>query len=234
MNCRGKTLFVFNHPKSPFALQFVSVCTFAFMAALPLGAQAPAPHLYSVPSGGITQFPVRNGPATEDYVSLEKYSGIGQAVPKSFLHYSLKDEQNHTVSLAPLAGKVVVLDFWGTTCGPCLRAMPHLGKLARKYQTQNIVFLTVCESGSDIASYQAKAAQFRNPNLVFLRDPATNSHGIRSLLRYGGMGQPVQYILNQRSDLVGAFQGYDEVKDPDMKVLSESLDIVLNSKAGQK
>src|SRR5271165_507161 len=38
-----------------------------------------------------------------------------------------------SVALASLRGKVVLLDFWGTFCGPCVEEMPVLVKLAREY-----------------------------------------------------------------------------------------------------
>jgi thiol-disulfide isomerase/thioredoxin len=37
------------------------------------------------------------------------------------------------IALAASRGKVTVLDFWATWCGPCLSAMPRLDQLARKH-----------------------------------------------------------------------------------------------------
>jgi len=39
-------------------------------------------------------------------------------------------------------GKVYVVEFWATWCGPCMRAMPHLSELARKYRGK-ITFLAI-------------------------------------------------------------------------------------------
>ena len=40
-------------------------------------------------------------------------------------------------------GKVYVLDFWATWCGPCLRSMPHLGKLAKEHEAAGLVVIPV-------------------------------------------------------------------------------------------
>jgi thiol-disulfide isomerase/thioredoxin len=47
------------------------------------------------------------------------------------------------VSMADLKGKVVVIDFWATWCGPCVGAMPHMKELYAKYKDSGVEFIGV-------------------------------------------------------------------------------------------
>jgi thiol-disulfide isomerase/thioredoxin len=47
------------------------------------------------------------------------------------------------ISMDDLQGKVVLLDFWATWCGPCREALPHLRDIAKKFQGQPLVVLSV-------------------------------------------------------------------------------------------
>jgi thiol-disulfide isomerase/thioredoxin len=47
------------------------------------------------------------------------------------------------VSLDDLHGKVVLLDFWASWCGPCREALPNMKKLASKFQGQPLAILSV-------------------------------------------------------------------------------------------
>ncbi len=47
--------------------------------------------------------------------------------------FSAMDSQGQTVELASYEGRVTVLDFWATWCGPCRKAMPHVQALHEQY-----------------------------------------------------------------------------------------------------
>lgn len=47
------------------------------------------------------------------------------------------------LTLDDLAGKVVLIDFWATWCGPCKEALPHIKEIAHKFQGQPLVVLSV-------------------------------------------------------------------------------------------
>src|SRR4051812_18588571 len=55
------------------------------------------------------------------------YAGYERKAPS----FTLKDVKGRDVSLDSFRGKVVVLNFWTKTCGPCMEEMPEIADLAR-------------------------------------------------------------------------------------------------------
>ena len=45
------------------------------------------------------------------------------------------------MSLEKLKGKIVVLDFWATWCGPCIASVPHTNEMLKQYTNKGVVFI---------------------------------------------------------------------------------------------
>ena len=59
-----------------------------------------------------------------------------------------------SISSAELRGKVVMLDFWATWCGPCVAEMPILLRLASEYESRGVVFLAASRDDPSVAKVQ--------------------------------------------------------------------------------
>jgi thiol-disulfide isomerase/thioredoxin len=57
--------------------------------------------------------------------------------------FSVTTIDGQHISLDDLQGKVVLLDFWATWCGPCREALPHMREIAKKFEGQPLVVLSV-------------------------------------------------------------------------------------------
>jgi thiol-disulfide isomerase/thioredoxin len=57
--------------------------------------------------------------------------------------FALTTIEGRRISMDGLAGKVVLIDFWATWCGPCREALPHVRDIAKKFQGQPFVVLSV-------------------------------------------------------------------------------------------
>ena len=83
-------------------------------------------------------------PETAQEVEPGPVAGAGPSLAGSPApELTLRTLEGEEVSLQGLAGKVVVVDFWASWCGPCVMAMPHLKALAEAHAADGLVILAV-------------------------------------------------------------------------------------------
>ena len=108
--------------------------------------------------------------------------------------WELKASDGRTVTLKSLRGKVVLLDFWATWCGPCKMAMPGLQKLHEKFKDKPVaVFGVNCRERDQRADPMAYIREKKFTYEQLLKGDATAQayrvNGIPSLFLIGPDGK---------------------------------------------
>jgi uncharacterized protein (TIGR03435 family) len=104
---------------------------------------------------------------------------LGQLAPNLRFATVLNGSQP-TLTLAQLRGKVVLLEFWATFCGPCLTAMPHLQELQRQFSGR----LQVVAISPDSPARLGRFLQARPSNLLFASVVGAASDSLQRLFSY--------------------------------------------------
>ena len=132
------------------------------------------------------------------------YAGYEKTAPG----FKLKDIKGHDVSLDMYKGKVVVLNFWTKTCGPCMEEMPEIADLARILKPKDdVVVITIStDDTAQDASDTLKALLKEEPPFAVLIDPdAKNVTG-----KWGTTLYPETWIIDKNGVLRARFDGARE------------------------
>ena len=104
------------------------------------------------------------------------------------------------VTLSSYHGRVVVMEFWATWCGPCRMSTPSLDALSRRYRDRGVAVLLINE-GDAPAQIRAWAERRFAAPILLDRDGA-----VGRLYRLAGI--PELFVVNQAGRIVYAHSGY--------------------------
>src|ERR1035441_8012469 len=120
------------------------------------------------------------------------YSGIHERVViagDSAPEFSITADNGRTVTLPNFGGKLLVLNFWASWCGPCVDETPSLSKLAQDYASKGVVVLGVSVD-KDPQAYR-RFLQKYSPAFLTARELKIHED-------YGTFMYPETYIIDIR------------------------------------
>jgi thiol-disulfide isomerase/thioredoxin len=108
--------------------------------------------------------------------------------------FTLKDLHNKKVTLSELRGKIVMVNFWATWCGPCRLEMPDLDRIYTHFESQGLVVLSITDEDSSKVSSFLAPASYHPPVLL---DPDGKVHKL-----FHVEGIPRTFVFNREGKLV--------------------------------
>jgi len=93
-------------------------------------------------------------PGSEEAAAEPMLACPADAKPAN-LNFTMKDVAGKNVTLADFKGKVLVLDFWATWCGPCKVEIPHFIEFQKKYAGKGlqVVGISVDDTAEKLEPY---------------------------------------------------------------------------------
>ena len=92
-----------------------------------------------------------------------------------------------------LLGKVVVIDFWATWCGPCVREVPHMKKVYAAYKDKGVEFVGI----SLDRSKEPLMAFIKDRDLPWIHTYSGDPGGDPTAKKYGIRGIPSIWVVGK-------------------------------------
>ena len=167
-------------------------------------------------------------------------SKVGKPAPDFTLTLLDGPGKTKTITRAELAGKVVVIDFWATWCGPCLKELPQIQKLIDSYANTKkdvlVVALSQDDEPSDLAQIRKLVEKTLADTKINLTDSPVGRIGLDPSKSVGTAleveGYPTLVIIDGKGIVQSVHVGFNpEAAEPLSKTLAKEIDTLLEGKS---
>ena len=131
-------------------------------------------------------------------------------IEKTAPEFTIKDLDGHNISLSDFKGKIVILDFWATWCGPCKASFPLMKKSQEKYADNTnlkFLFINTMERTPKVKENVEKFIKSNNYPFHVLLDNDSKVSG-----DYGVSAIPTKIFIDKQGNIRYISLGFDQSK----------------------
>jgi thiol-disulfide isomerase/thioredoxin len=149
--------------------------------------------------------------AVASKIEAGKATAIGKIAPD----FMKKDVNGNPFQLSSLKGKYVLVDFWGSWCGPCRASHPHLKEVYAKYKDKGFEILGIAnEKNAEIEKAKAAWTEAIGKDGVTWKQVLNNDGGEQPDVTklYGIEGYPTKLLLDKEGKVIVKWVGMESTE----------------------
>ena len=162
-----------------------------------------------------------NAPAPASAPAAQPAAPAWTDLPPEVALAPLKDVNGASFKLADFFGKVVVVNFWATWCGPCRREIPELVKLHKEFQSRGVEVIGL--TSEDPGASAEKVRKFIQDFQIDYRIGWATGQ-VSAPLMQGRTAIPQIFVISPDARILKRFVGFSPAYAPELKqVLEDAL-----------
>ncbi len=139
-------------------------------------------------------------------------------------YFVLEDLDGQSISLAELRGKIVIIDFWATWCGPCRESFPGMKQAVEKYRDDESVRFLFINSSERVEDWKKNATDFMTKNnypfhvLLDTENKVTTAFEVEVI--------PTKFVIDKKGKIRFKSEGFSGSTDQLVEELSQMIEML--------
>jgi peroxiredoxin len=153
----------------------------------------------------------KSGTTISNFITYNQNIKIGD----KFIDFTQKDSNNTNIKVADFKGKVILLEFWGSWCGPCREQNPGLLKIYNEFKTRGFEIVGIASESIK----QDWINAIKKDSLTWTNITDLKGSNNKAAIIYGVSSYPMNFLINRNGTIIAKEVYEEDLRNILLKIL---------------